>query len=160
MTHRLAPEAEAELDDIWYYTARASDSIEIADRLIDSITNRFFMLARHPHIGRCRDEDLRPGLRSFPVGEYVIVYRIDGEDILILHVFRGTRNMQALLREQRAFGLRQHGGGETRIQAFRIASACSAVNRRSPRAACSTSSRLRRARITPRVECALEPSRR
>lgn len=48
MAHRLAPEVESELDDIWYYIARESGSIEIADRLIDSITDRFFLLATHP----------------------------------------------------------------------------------------------------------------
>jgi plasmid stabilization system protein ParE len=68
MAHRLAPEAEAELDDIWYYTAKESHNIEIADRLTDSITDRFFLLATYPHVGRRRDEDLRPGLRSFSVG--------------------------------------------------------------------------------------------
>ena len=31
--------------------------------------NGFYLLARHPHIGRPRDEDLRAGLRSFSVGE-------------------------------------------------------------------------------------------
>ena len=48
MAHRVAPEAEAELDDIWYYTATQSGHIEIADRVIDSITDitdRFFLLA-------------------------------------------------------------------------------------------------------------------
>lgn len=65
MAHRVAPEAEAELDGIWYYLATESGNLEIADRVIDSITNRFFLLARYPHIGRRRDEDLRPGLRSF-----------------------------------------------------------------------------------------------
>jgi plasmid stabilization system protein ParE len=38
MAHRLAPKAQTELDDIWYYTAKESQSIEIADRLADSIT--------------------------------------------------------------------------------------------------------------------------
>ena len=69
MAHRLAPQVEFELDDIWYYIARDSGSIEIADRLIDSITDRFFLLSHHPYVGRLRD-DLRPGLRSFPVGQY------------------------------------------------------------------------------------------
>ena len=68
MAHRLAPGAEVELDEIWFWTAKESGSIEIADRLIDSLTERFFMLGRHPHVGRPRDDDLRPGLRSFPVG--------------------------------------------------------------------------------------------
>jgi len=42
MTHRLASEAEFDLDDIWYYIATESGSIKIADRLIASITERFF----------------------------------------------------------------------------------------------------------------------
>ena len=96
MPHRLAPEAAAELDDIWYYVAKESGSIEIADPLIDSLTDRFFLLARHPHVGRRRDDDLRPGLRSFPVGRYVIIYRIRNKDVLILHVVRGSQNLEAL----------------------------------------------------------------
>jgi len=97
MAHRLAPEAEAELDDIWYYVAKESGSIEIADRLIDSLTDRLFLLSSHPYVGRRRDDDLRPGLRSFPVGEFIIIYRIQGDDVLILHIVRGSRDIKALL---------------------------------------------------------------
>jgi len=60
MAHRLAPGAEVELDEIWLWTAKESGSVEIADRLIDAITERFYLLARHPHVGRRRDDDLRP----------------------------------------------------------------------------------------------------
>ena len=98
MAHGLAPEAETDLDDIWYYIAKESSSIEIADRLIDSITARFFLLTTYPHVGRRRDEDLRPGLRSFPVGEYVIIYRVADDDVLILRVIRGSRDIEALLK--------------------------------------------------------------
>jgi len=42
MAHRLAPGAEVELDEIWFWTAKESGCIDIADRLIDSITERFF----------------------------------------------------------------------------------------------------------------------
>ena len=38
-------------------------------------------------------------LRSFPVGEYVIIYRIDGEDALILHAMRGSRDIEGLLND-------------------------------------------------------------
>lgn len=95
MAPQRAPEVDFELDDIWYYTARESGSIEIADRLIDSITDRFLLLANHPYAGRVRD-DLRPGLRSFPVGQYVIIYRIQGEDVVILHVVHGHRDIENL----------------------------------------------------------------
>jgi len=99
MAHRVAPEAEAELDNIWYYVAKDNGSIEIADRLIDSIprASTFWPVFRTSDASR--DEDLRTGLRSFPVGEYVIIYRPEGEDALILHVLRGGRDIEALLRQ-------------------------------------------------------------
>ncbi len=54
MAHRISPQAAADLDDIWFYVAKESGSIEIADRLIDSIADRFLLLASHPHLGRRR----------------------------------------------------------------------------------------------------------
>ena len=98
MAYRVAPEAESDLDDIWLYVARASSSIEIADRLIDSITTRFFLLARNPLLGRARDQDLRSGLRSFPVRDYLILYRTEADGVLILRVLHGSRDLQALLK--------------------------------------------------------------
>lgn len=69
MAHRVAPQAEADLDDIWLYVAKESASMETASRLIDSITERFLFLAGFPHAGRARDLDCGIGTRSFPVGE-------------------------------------------------------------------------------------------
>jgi len=96
MPHRLAPQAAADLDDIWYYVAIESGYAEIADRFVDSITERFLLLAGHPYLGRSRDDDFGAGLRSFPVGEYMIVYLVDNEDVLILRVVRGRREMEEL----------------------------------------------------------------
>lgn len=94
--HRLAPAAEASLDKIWYYIAKESGSVELADRFVDSLTSRFVLLARHPYVGRRRD-DIRQGLRSFPVGEYVIFYRIAAHrNVVILDVIRGSRDVEAL----------------------------------------------------------------
>jgi hypothetical protein len=45
MAHRVAPRAAADLDEIWYYVAKQSGSVEIANYLVDSITDRFFLLA-------------------------------------------------------------------------------------------------------------------
>jgi len=85
-----------DLDDIWYYVAKESGSIEIAKCLIDNITGRFFLLAGFPHMGRSRDEDFDIGSRSFAVGEYVIVYAIEAEDVLILRVAYGRRDTDTL----------------------------------------------------------------
>ena len=85
------------MDDIWYYIARESGSADIAERLVHSLTERFYLLARNPNIGRRRDDDLSLGVRSFPVGAYVILYRVERGDVLIQHVVRGSRNLEALL---------------------------------------------------------------
>lgn len=98
MGHRYSPQADSDLHEIWDYVAVESGSMEIADRLVDSTIDRFYLLATHPHIGRARDEDLRPGLRSFPVGEYIIIYRIEEGEVLILRVLRGSRNIEAMFR--------------------------------------------------------------
>ena len=85
------------MDEIWLHIARESGSIDIADHVIDNITDRFWLLAQRPHIGRARD-DLRPVLRSFPAGDYVILYRTNGKNVLILHVMHGSRDIPKLLR--------------------------------------------------------------
>jgi len=64
MAHRVSPRAEDDLDNIRYYVVKESCSIDTANRLIDSITDRFFLLASHPYLGRARDEDPGAGLRS------------------------------------------------------------------------------------------------
>lgn len=96
MAHRLSPRAVADLDAIWEYVARESGSSETANRLIDSITDRFFLLATHPYIGRSRSDDLGSGRRSFPVGDYVIIYRVKDNDALILRVVHGRRDLEGL----------------------------------------------------------------
>jgi toxin ParE1/3/4 len=93
MAHRLAPQAVEDLDGIWSYVATESGSVETANRLIDSITSRFFLLAHYPYMGRVRDEDFGNGTRSFPVGEYVIVYRVQEPNVLILRVVHGHRDL-------------------------------------------------------------------
>ena len=70
--------------------------MDVATRLIDSITHRFFFLATVPYGGRARDEDFGAGSRSIAVGEYVIVYCVDGNDVLILRVVHGRRDLGAL----------------------------------------------------------------
>lgn len=96
MAHLVAPEAEHDLDDIWYYIAINSGSIEIADRFIDSLTHRFYLLSNHPHIGRRRDEELSPGIRSFPVREYIILYKLLNDEVLIVRVLHGSREIELL----------------------------------------------------------------
>jgi toxin ParE1/3/4 len=96
MGHRLAPQAKADLEEIAYYVFLQNGSLEIADRLIESISARFGLLGAYPRAGRRRD-DLRPGMRAFPVGEYIVLYRAEGDDVLIQRVVRGSRDLETLL---------------------------------------------------------------
>jgi toxin ParE1/3/4 len=97
MAHQRAPSADSDLDEIWYRIAKESGSVERAERFIEYLTERFHLLSENPYIGRSRD-DLRPGLRSFPVGQYVMIYRIAGDDVVILHVFHGSRDIESFFR--------------------------------------------------------------
>ena len=94
--HRLAPQARTELSSIWNYIVKEGGNVAAADAVIDAITERFYLLSQHPRMGRSRD-DLRPGLRSFVVGQYVIVYTIEDEDVQILHVFHGRQDIEGHL---------------------------------------------------------------
>ena len=70
---------------------------------------RFFRLGQYPEVGRARD-DLRPGLPSYPVGEYIIIYAIEGPDAVILHVFPGRRTSATLMLPLQSLELVQNGG--------------------------------------------------
>lgn len=70
--------------------------MNVATRLVDSITSRFSLLASFPYVGRARDEDFGAGSRSFRAGDYIIVYCVEGEDLSILRVVHGRRDLEAL----------------------------------------------------------------
>jgi toxin ParE1/3/4 len=87
------PEAESDLDDIWFYIAQ--DSPNNADSFLDRIEESCWALAGFPNMGTARD-DLIKGLRSHAVGNYLIFYfpLEDGADIV--RVLRGSRDIEKL----------------------------------------------------------------
>jgi toxin ParE1/3/4 len=97
MAHHVSALAKADLEDIWEYLCHQSGSSEVADRQIDAITRRFYLVSRRPYMGRPRDDDLGQSSRSFPVGRYIIVYRIVDQDVLILRVAHSGRDLRALM---------------------------------------------------------------
>jgi len=97
MEHSVSDQAASDLDEIWLYVARETGSLEVATRLIDAITDTFLLLARQPLLGRSRSDDFGEGYRSLAVREYVIVYCIEAEYVVILRVVHGRRDLQSLL---------------------------------------------------------------
>lgn len=96
MSHRVGVHAKSDLADIWLYVAEESDSVDLADRVVDAITSRFTVLSTFPHAGRSRSEDFGAGLRSLAVGEYIIVYRVQKRCVLILRIVHGKRCLAGL----------------------------------------------------------------
>lgn len=47
-------------------------------------------------MGRARS-DLSPGLRSFTVGQYGLIYAIEDQDVEILHVFHSRQDIDGAL---------------------------------------------------------------
>jgi toxin ParE1/3/4 len=95
--YRLARHAKADLDDIWLFIAQDA-GIETADRFIDTITDRFLMLASMPEVGRVA-EHIEQDVRVFPVEAYLIYYRISPGWISISRVIHGMRDQQSAWHE-------------------------------------------------------------
>jgi len=90
---RLLSQAEADLDNIWYYIAL--DDPDAATRTVDAILARLRVLASFPGAGRQREE-LYPGLRSWPINDYVVFYTADESEIRVGRVLHGHRDVQSV----------------------------------------------------------------
>ena len=88
----LQPRAKADLSDIWQFIAEDSD--DQADAFIDLIDQKFQLLAQQAELGR-RREELAEGLRSFPVGRYVIFYLPVPGGVQIVRLLHGARDIEA-----------------------------------------------------------------
>jgi plasmid stabilization system protein ParE len=67
MRIRLAPQARADLEAIWFYITQESGSTDYATRAVASISDKFALFAKFPHIGKSLESELRPNVRTFPV---------------------------------------------------------------------------------------------
>ena len=89
----VTPLAQADLDGIWDHVA--ADNPTAADRLLERFQETFAILARHPSIGQARDE-LRPGLRSFSVRNYVVYFQFVEDRLRVVRVLHGARDVATL----------------------------------------------------------------
>lgn len=95
MIQRTA-QAEEDLIEIWFYIAQ--DNPGAADRVLDDIEQRFHALADNPLMGRLRP-DIAPELRYFAVSSYLILYRTVEDEIQIIRVIHGARDLPTILTE-------------------------------------------------------------
>jgi toxin ParE1/3/4 len=95
-TIKRTARAEEDLIDIWLYIAY--EDVRAADRLLDEIEEKFFLLADQSSLGPARP-DIAPGLRYLPVRRYLILYREVTGGIEIVRVVHGARDVPALMRD-------------------------------------------------------------
>ncbi|MCI0438505.1 MAG: type II toxin-antitoxin system RelE/ParE family toxin [Chloroflexi bacterium] len=93
---RRLPAAQDDLDEIWDYISQNSPAS--ATRLLRRIDRVCDMLSDNPYIGRARSE-LAPGLRSFPVGSYIVFYRPIEDGVEVVRVVHGSRDIEALFEQ-------------------------------------------------------------
>jgi len=94
MKHVLRrPQAQQDIDDIWNYIA--DDNISAADNWLNQLDEQFALLALQPLMGRARDE-LDAGIRSFPIGRYVIFYLPLANGIDVARVLHSARDVAPL----------------------------------------------------------------
>jgi toxin ParE1/3/4 len=90
---RRLPAAEADIDEIWFRIALRDEAA--AYRMIDRLSDAHNRLAAFPEIGQARP-DVRSDLRHWPVRPYLILYRADPNEVTIVRVVHGARNLRAL----------------------------------------------------------------
>jgi toxin ParE1/3/4 len=78
--------ALADLDEIFAYIA--ADNREAAARLVDRIDDVAKEIAASPYLG---EATRKSGFRRFPVGNYLIVYEVGTDEVIIHYVRHGAR---------------------------------------------------------------------
>lgn len=91
--YRLLPQAAADLEGIGDHIA--ADNPARAESFVDELEAACQRLAETPGMGVAR-EQLRPGLRMFPVRGYLIFYTPMEHGIEVVRVLSGARDLDAL----------------------------------------------------------------
>lgn len=86
----ISPKAEADLIDIWLYIAE--DQPINADRFLDKLNQTARSLAETPGMGVSRSS-LTDGLKCFPVGNYILFYRVQPNALEIVRVLSASRDV-------------------------------------------------------------------
>lgn len=90
--------ASTDLQEIEDFIAR--DSVFHAVTFVDCIVESTATLLKTPHIGRVVPEFNRQDLREVIFRGYRIVYLVQNDEVLILRVVHGARNLRGLIQRE------------------------------------------------------------
>jgi len=97
----LTKGAEADLEEIVSYIA--NDSVQNALRVLERLENKVNSLNKMPERGRYVPELLDKNIREYKElieNPWRIVYKIDGNDVYVLAIIDGRRNIEDILIEK------------------------------------------------------------
>jgi toxin ParE1/3/4 len=75
-----------DLDEIFFHIAQ--DNREAAGRLVARIEQVASLIAESPYMG---EATRKPRFRRFPVGNYLIVYEVGQDEVIVHYVRHGAR---------------------------------------------------------------------
>ena len=99
----IADKASADIEEIsFYFAQRAPD---VTDRFYQAVKRTIQQLLRSPALGeRCRFRNpATKGMRIWQVdgfSNYLIFYRLNGEQLEILRILHGARNYETMFNEE------------------------------------------------------------
>jgi toxin ParE1/3/4 len=94
---RLTKTATNDIEQITDFIAQQS-GLQQSETFLSKLDAKFANIVTFPQIGRKRSEIL-PNLRSVPLDKYLILYLLIGEDVEILRVVSGYRDLARLFTE-------------------------------------------------------------
>lgn len=97
--YALSVATEQDLDEIWEYIAQ--DNIDAADRWIEKLFDAFQSLAQAPGMGHTREDLTGAPVLFWPVGAYLIVYRVQPAWVEVVAVTQGARDIPTFLAQRK-----------------------------------------------------------
>jgi toxin ParE1/3/4 len=91
-------DAAKDVASIWDYIA--NDNFDAADRVVDQFVEALNLISQWPHSGTER-ADLATGIRSYPVGKYIIFYRVLPTAIEVVRILHSARNLRRIFGRRR-----------------------------------------------------------
>ena len=100
----ISPSANADLFNALKYIAYELENPPAAAKLAEGIDACYDALAEFPASHElCRDSVLaRMGYRRYPVGSYLVIFRIaeEAHEVHVVHIFQATQNYLSALKDE------------------------------------------------------------
>lgn len=93
--YKYTSESESDLIEIWHYIFQNEREETRPDNLIEEIKQTVFQLSQFPYMGKERPE-VSKGLYFFPSGNYLILYRITQNNIVIIRILHCSRDVSKI----------------------------------------------------------------